>query len=325
VLSRGTTPSANRVATALRLAASCLHHRRSALGAFFRRMKARLGTPKAITATAHTLARFVDTMLQYGTAYVAQGMDTYAQRYRTRVVRALIPARARAGLHAGPNAGGRSGLALTRGEQFLGRRHQEVGLSVRPKSSALAGRDGTSRSSKRASGVPTRRRLMPSSQVSAIGFAPTRFASPPPGPLPTPGCMMHSPASLSHRERQGSSPSELSSAASRSYGVGRAASPNPISPPSGRSCWMPTPCSFPTRIFRGSNPRGFANRGQRDVLALVGGADWRRCRNKGEWWCRTGRTTSSIGATTSGLSFGPTQTRDVNARDRRSGTLWEGR
>ena len=137
-------------------------------------------------------------------------------------------------------------------------------------SSALAGRDGTSRSSKRASGVPTRRRLMPSSQVSAIGFAPTRFASPPPGPLPTPGCMMNSPASLSHRERQGSSPSELSSAASRSYGVGRAASLNPISPPSGRSCWMPTPCSFPTRIFRGSNPRGFANRGQGDVLALVG-------------------------------------------------------
>jgi hypothetical protein len=192
-------------------------------------------------------------------------------------------------------------------------------------SSALAGRDGTSRSSKRAAGVPTRRRLMPSSQVSAIGFAPTRFASPPPGPLPTPGCMMNSPAPLSHRERQGSSPSELSSAATLSYGVGRAASPNPISPPSGRSCWMPTPCSFPTRIFRGSNPRGFANRGQRYVLALVGGADWRRCRNKGEWWCRTGRTTSSSGATTSELSFGPTQTRDVNARDRRSGTLWEGR
>jgi hypothetical protein len=79
------------------------------------------------------------------------------------------------------------------------RRHQEVSLSVRPMSSALAGRDGTSRSSKRASGVPTRRRLMPSSQVSAIGFAPTRFASPPPGPLPTPGCMMNSPAPLPSR------------------------------------------------------------------------------------------------------------------------------
>jgi transposase len=86
VLSRGTKPSANRVATALRLAASCLHHSRSALGAFFRRMKARLGTPKAITATAHKLARFIYTMLKHGTAYVAHSMDEYEQRYRARVV-----------------------------------------------------------------------------------------------------------------------------------------------------------------------------------------------------------------------------------------------
>jgi len=53
VLSRRTKSSANRVATALRLGAACLHQSHSALGAFFRRMKARLGTPKAITATAH--------------------------------------------------------------------------------------------------------------------------------------------------------------------------------------------------------------------------------------------------------------------------------
>jgi transposase len=82
VLSRG----ANRVATALRLTASGLYHRHSARGAFFRRMKARWGTPQAITATAHTLARFVDTMLQHGTAYVAQGMDEDAQHDRPRVV-----------------------------------------------------------------------------------------------------------------------------------------------------------------------------------------------------------------------------------------------
>src|SRR6266511_4232668 len=58
---------------------------------------------------------------------------------------------------------------------------------------------------------------------------------------------------------------------------------------------MPTPCSFPTRFYRESNPRGFAKRGQRYVLDLMGGggADWRRCRDKGAWWCRTGRTTSS--------------------------------
>jgi transposase len=54
VLSRRTKSCANRVATALRLGAACLHHSQSAFGAFFRRMKARRGAPKAITATAHT-------------------------------------------------------------------------------------------------------------------------------------------------------------------------------------------------------------------------------------------------------------------------------
>jgi hypothetical protein len=73
VLSRRTKSCANRVATALRLGAACLHHRQSALGAFFRRMKARLGAPKAITATAHKLARLIYTMLKHGTAYVQRG------------------------------------------------------------------------------------------------------------------------------------------------------------------------------------------------------------------------------------------------------------
>ena len=59
VLSRRVRPGAHRVTVALRLAARSLHRAQSALGAFFRRMKARLGTPKAITATAHKLARLV--------------------------------------------------------------------------------------------------------------------------------------------------------------------------------------------------------------------------------------------------------------------------
>ena len=59
VLSRRVRPGAPRVTVALRLAARTLHHSQSALGAFFRRMQARLGTPKAITATAHKLARLV--------------------------------------------------------------------------------------------------------------------------------------------------------------------------------------------------------------------------------------------------------------------------
>ena len=89
VLSRGTKPCANRVATALRLAASCLQRSQSALGAFFRRMKARLGTPKAITATAHKLARLIYAMLKHGTAYVRQSMADYEQHYRDRMIQNL--------------------------------------------------------------------------------------------------------------------------------------------------------------------------------------------------------------------------------------------
>jgi transposase len=90
VLSRKVRPSANRAAVALRLAASCLHHSQSALGAFFRRLKARLGTPKAIVATAHKLARLVYRLLKHGEAYVAQGMAAYEHAYRDRVVKNLI-------------------------------------------------------------------------------------------------------------------------------------------------------------------------------------------------------------------------------------------
>ena len=89
VWSRGTKPCANRAATALRLAASCPQRRQSALGACFRRMKARLGTPKAITATAHTLARLIDTMLTHGTADVRQSVADDAQQYRDRTVQSL--------------------------------------------------------------------------------------------------------------------------------------------------------------------------------------------------------------------------------------------
>ena len=58
-LSGRTKPSANRAAAALRLAAQSLNQSQSALGAYFRRLKARLGAPKALTAAAYKLARIV--------------------------------------------------------------------------------------------------------------------------------------------------------------------------------------------------------------------------------------------------------------------------
>ena len=85
-----TKPSATRAAMALRLAAHSLHHSRSALGAFYRRLKGRLGAPKAITATAHKLARLIYRMLRFGTEYVDTGQDYYEQRYQSRVVAHLM-------------------------------------------------------------------------------------------------------------------------------------------------------------------------------------------------------------------------------------------
>ena len=79
-------PSANRAATALRLAAQGVANSHSALGAHDRRMRARLGAPKAMTATAHKLARLVYSMLRYGTAYVDAGQQAYEQKYRDRVL-----------------------------------------------------------------------------------------------------------------------------------------------------------------------------------------------------------------------------------------------
>ena len=89
VLSRRVRPGAHRVTVALRLAARSLHRSQSAFGAFFRRMKARLGAPKAITATAHKLARLVYSLLHHGSAYVQQGMETYEAQYRERKVQSM--------------------------------------------------------------------------------------------------------------------------------------------------------------------------------------------------------------------------------------------
>jgi len=63
VLSSRTRPTKNRAALALRMAAQGLHRSQTFLGDYFRRMKARLGTPKAMTAAAHKLARIVYHMI----------------------------------------------------------------------------------------------------------------------------------------------------------------------------------------------------------------------------------------------------------------------
>ena len=87
VMSSRTKPSANRAAAALRLAAHGLHRSNSPLGAFLHRKKAQLGAPKAITATAHKLARLIYSMLRFGQDYVDAGAEYYESQYQQRALR----------------------------------------------------------------------------------------------------------------------------------------------------------------------------------------------------------------------------------------------
>ena len=98
VKSSATRPGVNRAAQALRLAAKNLQRSQSALGAFCRRIAARRGRAKAMTATAYKLARIVYARLKHGTAYVAQGLAVYETAYRERVVRQVKRKAAELGL-----------------------------------------------------------------------------------------------------------------------------------------------------------------------------------------------------------------------------------
>jgi transposase len=89
ILSGTTKRTANRLAQALRMAAFALSRSQSALGAYYRRLSGRLDKPKAITATAHKLARLIYTMLTKGTEYIDRGQDYYEERYRQRVIHHL--------------------------------------------------------------------------------------------------------------------------------------------------------------------------------------------------------------------------------------------
>jgi transposase len=85
VLGSKTQKCANKTAQALRQAASCLKNSQSALGAYYRRMCAKMDKPKAITAAAHKLARLIYSMITKGEEYVDQGQAYYEERYRQRV------------------------------------------------------------------------------------------------------------------------------------------------------------------------------------------------------------------------------------------------
>lgn len=108
-----TRRSSNRATTLVPLAAVSFGKTHTALGAFFRRLAARVGKANAVTATARKLAVFFYKMLRHGAAYQDPGADYYELRFRRRTLDNL---RQRPGIQYGR-------VRCHAGGSFLGRKH----------------------------------------------------------------------------------------------------------------------------------------------------------------------------------------------------------
>src|SRR5262249_36913720 len=93
VLRRSTLKTRNRAGQAFRLAAQAVSRSHNNLGAYYRRMRARLGPKAAIVATAHKLARIVYHLLTPRTPYRDRSAEAYEQQARPR---AIVPLRNKA-------------------------------------------------------------------------------------------------------------------------------------------------------------------------------------------------------------------------------------
>ncbi|HEY3497721.1 MAG TPA: IS110 family transposase [Polyangiaceae bacterium] len=89
LLSSKTRRSSNRAATLLRIAAVNVGRTSTALGAFYRRLAARTGKAKAVTATARKLAVLFYNAVRFGLRYTDPGAHYYEERYRQRVLHNL--------------------------------------------------------------------------------------------------------------------------------------------------------------------------------------------------------------------------------------------
>jgi transposase len=102
ILSSKPRKNANRAAAALRLAAQSAMQSKTAIGAFIRRIKVRLGAPTAINAGAHKLARLLYRMLKFGKAYVETGQEAYERLFKERTIRNLQRKARELGFHLTP-------------------------------------------------------------------------------------------------------------------------------------------------------------------------------------------------------------------------------
>jgi transposase len=106
VKSRRVRRGAHRAGRAFRLAARSCYHAKNALGAFYRRIQARAGAPKAIVATARKLAERVYRLLRYGGEYVYQEQEAYEAAYQARLVKGLARRASELGYRLEPVATG---------------------------------------------------------------------------------------------------------------------------------------------------------------------------------------------------------------------------
>jgi len=98
-----TKKTKNRANTAFRMAAQAVSRSDSALGAFYRRIRAKHGAPKAITATAHKIARLVYFMLKERKPYQDPGQEYYEEQYRQRAIQNLQRKAHKLGLQVVPS------------------------------------------------------------------------------------------------------------------------------------------------------------------------------------------------------------------------------
>jgi transposase len=89
LLSSKTRKTSNRAAMLFRLASVNVGRTQTALGAFYRRLAARIGKAKAVTATARKLAVLFYNAMRFGMAYADPGANYYEERYKQRVIRGL--------------------------------------------------------------------------------------------------------------------------------------------------------------------------------------------------------------------------------------------
>jgi transposase len=102
VLRSRTRKVVNRAAQAFRQAAQCVGRSETALGAYYRRMRARLGPQQATVATAYKIARIVYTMLKERKPFEAASAEAYDQQYREREIKYLERKAAKLGFDLAP-------------------------------------------------------------------------------------------------------------------------------------------------------------------------------------------------------------------------------